>query len=149
MANYQHHQPGNAQMNHPHRGQSQEELHKMGFYDPGSESSGSVESTFDLRLRELRELLEELRSAELTPSSEVTESFHEAVHVLCQNADMIRWKMRVAKHCSRSVRDVIWRNVRNSIDELEKRTDRLEQEVRQYIPLPSRPFSSNGETLPF
>lgn len=144
-ANYQ---PGNAPMNHLHRGHSQE-LDEIGFYDPTAESSGSVESTFDLRLRELRDLLEELHSAELTPSSQITESFHEAVQVLCQNADMIRWKMRVAKHCSRSVRDVIWRNVRNSIDELEKRTDRLEQEVREYIPLPSRPFSSNGETLLF
>jgi transposase len=143
-ANYQHHQPGNIHIEH-----SQHDMRDGRVHDWCTDSGSSVESTFDLRLRELRELLEELRSAELTPSSQATESFHEAVQILCQNADMIRWKMRVAKHCSRSVRDVIWRNVRNSIAELEKRTDQLEQEVREYIPLPSRPFSSNGETLPF
>ena len=91
----------------------------------------------------------ELRSADVIPSPQANRTFHEAVQLLSQNADMIRWKMRVAKHCSRSVRDVIWRNVRNSIDDLEKSTDMLEQQVREFMPLPDHPFSSNGETLPF
>lgn len=112
-------------------------------------ASAIVENAFETRLQELRSLLAELRSADVIPSPQANRTFHEAVQLLSQNADMIRWKMRVAKHCSRSVRDVIWRNVRNSIDDLEKSTDMLEQQVREFMPLPDRPFSSNGETLPF
>lgn len=112
-------------------------------------ASAIVENTFETRLQELRSLLAELRSADVIPSPQANDTFHEAVQLLSQNADMIRWKMRVAKHCSRSVRDVIWRNVRNSIDDLEKSTDLLEQQVREFMPLPDHPFSSNGETLPF
>jgi hypothetical protein len=115
-------------------------------------ASAIVETAFETRLQELRSLLIELRSADVIPSPQANRTFHEAVTLLSQNADMIRWKMRVAKHCSRSVRDVIWRNVRNSIADLEKSTDMLEQQVREFAPLPAaaaRPFSSNGETLPF
>lgn len=108
-----------------------------------------VERTFEARLQELRSLLTELHSTDVIPSPQANRTFHEAVQLLSQNADMIRWKMRVAKHCSRSVRDVIWRNVRNSIADLEKSTDLLEEQVREFMPLPDHPFSSNGETLPF
>src|ERR1700683_662163 len=112
-------------------------------------ASSIIETAYDTPLQELRSLLNELHGTDVIPSPQANRTFHEAVQLLSQNADMIRWKMRVAKHCSRAVRDVIWRNVRNSIGELEKSTDQLEEQVREFMPLPEQPFSSNGETLPF
>jgi hypothetical protein len=111
----------------------QTERHAQNFVAQGNGSASlEVGAQFEDNLEELRRVLEEFRESAWMVWSEAERQVRATADALCAKEDAVRWKLRIARHCSGPVRAAILSDVQKSVDELEETTESTLRAVARY-----------------
>jgi hypothetical protein len=92
----------------------------------------NLEPQFGETLENLRTVLEDFRESAWMVWSEAERQVRATVEALCAKEEAIRWKLRIAKHCSGSVRAALLSDVRRSVAELEEAAESTLRAVARY-----------------
>jgi hypothetical protein len=76
-------------------------------------------------VKDLKTTVEEFRDSSWTAWSGAGCQIGEATDALCMKAEVILWRLRVAKHFTYPARQVLWEDIQPSIANLEEEADSM------------------------